>query len=185
MSRHVCPWWLGYLLASPLRRLIQDPAKILRPYVTPAMTALDVGSGMGFFTLPLAERTGPSGRVVAVDLQEKMLQGLMRRAQRAGLADRIETRLCTSDSLGLKDLEGSVDFALAFALLHEVPDRQKLLTEISRSMKPEGTFLLAEPAGHVTRADFEITVAYAEAAGFRRALSPSIRRSHSVVMKKG
>jgi hypothetical protein len=65
MAGHgVCPWWVGYLLASPLRRLQYDPAALLAPYVRTGMTVLEPGPGMGFFTLELARRVGPSGRVV-------------------------------------------------------------------------------------------------------------------------
>jgi SAM-dependent methyltransferase len=71
MSHRVCPWWLGYLLASPIRRLLQgDPEKILAPFVREGMTVLEPGPGMGFFTLPLARRVGPMGRVVAVGLTD-------------------------------------------------------------------------------------------------------------------
>ena len=61
----VCPWWAGYILASPLRRLIQDPRSLLAPYVHPGMTVLEPGPGMGFFTLELARLVGPAGRVIA------------------------------------------------------------------------------------------------------------------------
>jgi len=54
MAHRVCPWWLGYLLASPLRRLLQDPAAIVGPYVREGMTVLEPGPGMGFFTLAMA-----------------------------------------------------------------------------------------------------------------------------------
>jgi len=81
MALRVCPWWIGYLLASPLRRRLgQDPVKILSPYVREGMTVLEPGPGMGFFTIPLARLVGPSGRVIAVDLQPKMIESLKRRA---------------------------------------------------------------------------------------------------------
>lgn len=83
--QRVYPWWLGYLLVSPLRRLSQNPGKVLAPYVREGMTVLEPGRGMGFFTLELARLVGPSGRVVAVDIQPRMLAGLRRRAARAGL----------------------------------------------------------------------------------------------------
>ena len=54
----VCPWWMGYLLACPLRRFFEDPAKILATYVREGMTVLEPGPGMGFFTLELARRVG-------------------------------------------------------------------------------------------------------------------------------
>ncbi len=65
MPERVCPWWLGYFLASPIRRLWQNPAQILRPYVREGMTVLEPGPGMVFFTLELARLVGPfrqSGR---------------------------------------------------------------------------------------------------------------------------
>jgi hypothetical protein len=55
MAHRACPWCIGYLLASPLRRSVgQDPVKILFPYVGEGMTLLEPGPGMGFFT-----RIGP------------------------------------------------------------------------------------------------------------------------------
>ena len=50
------------------------------------MTVLEPGPGMGFFTLELARIVGPEGRVVAVDVQPKMVEGLQKRARRAGLS---------------------------------------------------------------------------------------------------
>jgi len=58
MSRTVCPWWLGYFLAHPLRRRIHDPVGILRPFVSEGMTVLEPGPGMGFFTVELDNRNG-------------------------------------------------------------------------------------------------------------------------------
>lgn len=58
LSHRVCPWWLGYLLASPLRRLLQNPDGILKPHVKEGMCVLDIGCGRGFFSLPLAKLAG-------------------------------------------------------------------------------------------------------------------------------
>src|SRR5271157_3136661 len=106
MSHRVCPWWLGYLLASPLRRLFQDPVKLLSPYVRAGMTVLEPGPGMGFFTLDLARLVGPGGHVVAVDIQPKMLSSLQRRLVRAGLLERVDARLVPADSMRLAGLAG-------------------------------------------------------------------------------
>ena len=69
MAHGVCPAWLDHLLACPLRRLIHDPEAILRPYLAPCMTVLEIGPGMGFFTVPMASMIGPSGRIVCVDVE--------------------------------------------------------------------------------------------------------------------
>ncbi len=184
MSSHrVCPWWLGYLLVSPLRRLLQDPEEIVGPYVKEGMSVMDIGCGMGFFSLPLAELVGETGKVVCLDLQEKMLKGLAGRALKAGLSDRIDPRICRQNSLGVSDLAGKIDFALAFALLHEAPDKERLLTEIYNTMKQTGELLLAEPSGHVSKPDFEQTVSIAQSAGFQVLCDLKIRRSRAVLLR--
>ncbi|MBN1983026.1 MAG: class I SAM-dependent methyltransferase [Chitinivibrionales bacterium] len=86
---HVCPWWLGYLLASPIRRLVQNPEKILKPFVREGFHVLEVGPGMGFFTLPLAAMVGPRGKIIAVDIQNHMVNELARRVAKAGYSDRV------------------------------------------------------------------------------------------------
>jgi ubiquinone/menaquinone biosynthesis C-methylase UbiE len=184
MSKRVCPWWLGYLLVNPLRKLYYNPETILKPYIHEGMTVLEVGSGMGFFTLPLARLVGESGRVVCVDLQEKMIRGVKKRATTAGLIDRIELRVCTPTSLGIDDLAETIDFALVFAVVHEVPDAKQFLSEIQRSLRKGGSLLFSEPAGHVSREAFEGTLATAQNLGFRVADSPKIRGSHSSLWVK-
>ncbi len=130
MAHGVCPWWLGYLLASPLRKLIQNPDEILSPYVQEGMTVLDVGSAMGYFSIPMARLVGPAGKVICVDLQEKMIASLKKRVSKAGLTDRVETRVCDNDSLKTENLATSVDFALAFALVHEHEHGGLLILEV-------------------------------------------------------
>jgi SAM-dependent methyltransferase len=184
MARHVCPWWIGYFLLSPVRRWGQDPQKILKPHVEPGMTVADIGCAMGFFTLDLARLVGDEGRVVAVDLQERMLRTMEKRARRAGLNDRIETRGCAEDGLGLDDLAGGIDFALAFAVAHEVPDQGGFLEQIHTALRPGSHLLLAEPAGHVTEDEFNLTLDAADHAGFEIVSRPTIRRSRTVLLQR-
>ncbi len=185
MAGHiVCPWWLGYLLASPLRRLMHDPAKILAPHVRQGMTVLEPGPGMGFFTLQLARMVGASGRVVAVDVQPRMLDGLKRRAAKAGLLDRVDARLAQPHSMGLADLAGTVDFALAFAVVHEMPDAGSFFAEVSQALRPGAHLLLAEPSGHVSGEQFETELTVAAQAGLEPADRPSIRRSRVALLKR-
>jgi SAM-dependent methyltransferase len=183
-DRKVCPWWLGYLLASPLRRLLQDPTKILSPYVREGMTVLEPGSGMGFFTLELARLVGPGGRVVAVDIQPQMLASLKRRAARSGLSARVDARLAAPDSMGVADLAGSVDLVLAFAMVHELPPGNSFFTEAALAMKSGGHLLFAEPAGHVNDTDFQTQLTAAGRAGLKVVNRPSIRRSYAALLEK-
>jgi ubiquinone/menaquinone biosynthesis C-methylase UbiE len=184
MSKRVCPWWLGYLLASPLRRLMVEPRKLLAPYVHEGMTVLEPGPGMGFFTLELARLVGVSGRVLALDIQSKMLDRLERRLTNAGLLARVDIRLVQPDSVGLADLAGSVDFVLAFAVVHEVPSAGPFFAELSRALKPGGSILFAEPVGHVKPALWDAELEAASQAGFIVAGRPDIRRSHAALLKK-
>jgi SAM-dependent methyltransferase len=184
MSQRVCPWWLGYLLASPIRRLLEDPEKVLAPYVREGMTVLEPGPGMGFFTLPLARRVGASGRVVAVDIQPRMIAGLKRRVARAGLLSRVDARVVAADSMGLTDLAGAVDFALAFALVHELPAVEPFFAEVAQASKPGAGLLFVEPSGHVKPPLFEEELQAAAKAGFELRDRPSIRRSHAALLKK-
>ncbi len=182
MAERVCPWWVGYLLVSPVRRLLQDPAAILAPFVREGTTVLEPGPGMGFFTLEAARRVGPRGRVVAVDLQPRMLAALRRRAARAGLGDRIDAREARLDTLGVGDLAGKVDLVLALLVVHEFPDAGRFFAEVRAALAPGGRVLVAEPAGHVTAAAFEETMAAAARAGLRRSPGPRVWRSRTAVL---
>jgi ubiquinone/menaquinone biosynthesis C-methylase UbiE len=183
-EEHVCPVWVGYILASPVRKWFQNPKKLLSPYIEEGMTALDAGCAMGFFSLPMARMVGPNGKVICVDLQEEMIAALEKRARKAGLAERIETRLCDQNSLGLNDLKEVIDFALASAVVHEVPDASEFFSELSAAMKPGGRLLVAEPNGHVEEEDFEVTISAAEQHDFRAIDRPQARRSRVVLLEK-
>jgi ubiquinone/menaquinone biosynthesis C-methylase UbiE len=185
MAEHFCPWWLGYFLASPIRKLwSDDPVKLIGPYIHQGMTVLEPGPGMGFFTLPLARMVGPSGHVVAVDIQPKMLSSLKQRALKAGLSSRIEARLAQSDSMGLADLKGSADFALAFAVVHEMPSPDAFFSEAAAALKPGATLFFAEPAGHVSPETFQTELEAAQKAGLMEVDRPPVRRSHAAVLRK-
>jgi ubiquinone/menaquinone biosynthesis C-methylase UbiE len=177
----VCPWWLCRCFDNPLRRLLHDPERLLGPYVTPGMTAVDVGCGMGYFSVGLAKLVGPGGRVVAVDLQERMLSGVERRASRAGLDDRIVRRLVKKESLGVK---GPVDFVLIFWMAHEVPDKPRFFGEIFSLLKTGGRILLVEPKVHVTQKNLAKTLAACRDAGFRVLDEPGVALSRAFLLEK-
>jgi len=185
MPHSVCPWWLGYFLASPVRRWLgQDPVAILRPYVREGMTVLEPGPGMGFFTIPLAQMVGPSGNVIAVDLQPKMIASLKRRAARKNLLDRIRAHVTSAETMGLSNLDGKIDFTLAFAMVHEFPDAAKFFAEVAHASKPGAQILLAEPRGHVKDTDFAAELTIAAAAGFYMRERPHVLRSHAALLAK-
>lgn len=175
---HVCPWWFAYTFDHPLRRLVQPPEKLLAPYVKPGSRAIDVGCGMGYFSIAMA-RLGAN--IVSVDLQQKMLDVLAKRAAKAGVRDRIEPRLADETSL---HLDGAADFVLSFWMLHEVPDKERLLREVRDALVPGGTLLLVEPKGHVSAKMFAEETALAAETGFSNAGAPQVAFSRAALIRK-
>jgi ubiquinone/menaquinone biosynthesis C-methylase UbiE len=183
-DRHVCPWWLGYFLSCPLRRFLENPEKILGPHVRPGMTVVEPGCGMGFFSLPLARMVGPDGRVVCVDIEKRMIRRLVKRAEKAGLAERIESRICDDGDLGLQDWRGRVDLVAAIHVIHEVPDARAFLRQVFKVLKPSSRLLVLEPRGHVSREAFQTTLAHARERGFRELEAPQFRGERTALLEK-
>jgi len=175
----VCPWWLCFTFDNPLRRLLHTPEIVLSPYVQPGYNVIDVGAGMGYFSIPLAKLVGLSGHVTAVDIQTQMLSVLSKRAKRSGVAASISTYLATPEYLGN---HAAADFILAFWVVHEVPDQEKLLRQIHALLKPNGLFLFVEPIVHVSRHYFLRTLQTAKSVGFSITEYPDIRISHSALL---
>ncbi|MCP4156198.1 MAG: class I SAM-dependent methyltransferase [bacterium] len=181
---HVCPRWVGYFLLNPLRKWMQNPEKILGGYLEEGMVSMDIGSAMGFFSIPMAKMVGEKGKVVCVDLQEKMIATLLKRAQKANVASRIETVICSADSLCIDDYKEKIDFLLTFAVVHETPDPKALFKQLYPVLKPGGKMLIAEPRGHVSEKAFKQSIDDALEAGFKELERPGIKRSLAILMEK-
>jgi ubiquinone/menaquinone biosynthesis C-methylase UbiE len=161
--QHVCPAEHSGWLTTPVRTLFNNPGRLLRGLVDEGEVALDLGCGPGFFTLPLAKMVGPTGSVIAVDVQQEMLDRLRARAVAAGVEQRIRFHLASPAGPGAG---GPADFALAFWMLHEVPDQSAFLGQVHDTLREGGTFLLVEPKGHVSKRLFAETVGRVRGAGF-------------------
>lgn len=183
-GNHVCPWWAGYLLNLPIRKLIENPKKLLGPLVQPGMTVADVGCAMGFFSLPLARMVGPHGRVICVDLQETMLQALQRNANRAGLLERIEIRKSSKTSLDLDQMRGQIDLICALFVVHEMPSPDAFFRQAYELLKPTGKMLIMEPKWHVSVATFDQFCQLARHTGFKTIPYHLPRKKHAVLLEK-
>jgi SAM-dependent methyltransferase len=139
---------------------------------------------MGFFTLEIAKLIGPSGRVVAVDVQPRMIEVLKRRAHKGGLLNRIDARVVNPASMQLADLDAVVDFVFAFAVVHELPSAASFFSEAARAMKSGADLLLAEPAGHVRGAEFAEQIKNAADEGLKVFNRPSINRCIAALLRK-
>ena len=177
MAEPLCPAWLSFTLTNAFRRLAQDPARILAPFIKEGETLLDIGCGPGFFTIPMARLVGPRGLVLAVDIQPKMLEKTRRRAERAGVEDRVRLHLAGRDGLGL---DVRADFALIFWMAHEVDDPVRFFRDILGALKPGGLALLVEPRVHVTARRYGEIVVAAMSAGFEPFRTEPVRLSRNV-----
>ncbi|MFA6225028.1 MAG: class I SAM-dependent methyltransferase [Methanoregula sp.] len=167
-------WW---------RQLNYQLGRLVNKYVHPGDTVLDIGCGPGLFTLPIARCVGENGKVIAVDLQEGMLEILEKKATKEGLLARIRLHKAEPQSLGL-EYPGRLDVALGACVIHEVPDTARLMREVFSLLVPGGTFLIAEPKHEIPMDEFETTLAMAASAGFRRGGTPFVLRSHTALLRK-
>ena len=182
---HTCPVWLGHVLASPLRRLFENPRHLVLPLVKPGDRVLELGPALGFFTLPVAQAVGDQGRMVCVEVQEGMLRGLRKRLEKRGLLGRTDLRLCTHDDLGLADLGGGCDVVLALHVVHETVSPTHTMLELVRCIKPGGLLLLVEPPGHCSPELFRTETDAAEREGMIRAPHPRVaRRKNLALLRK-
>jgi ubiquinone/menaquinone biosynthesis C-methylase UbiE len=179
-SGKVCPVELSGGLDSRLRRLLQNPQHLLAPHVHEGMTVLDFGCGPGFFTLELARLVGSSGRVVAADLQEGMLDKLRTKVRGSELESRIEVHRCKPDHIGIPP---PIDFVLAFYVLHELPDTAAFFSEVSQLLSIRGKVLVVEPPFHVSKASFESSLVKAESAGLAVVERPRVPFNKAAVLQ--
>ncbi len=178
-DEHVCPWWACYLFDNPVRKLFHDPYKMLSPYVKEGFTVIDIGPGMGYFTIPLLRLVGKDGRVIAVDIQEKMLAVLRRRAIKAGVDANLITHLSKPNDFGLKK---KADFIVAFWMLHEVTDQIRFLKDVKKLMKRTACVLIVEPRLHVAKTAFDRTIRMARQSGFKIEDYPLVSLSRAILL---
>jgi ubiquinone/menaquinone biosynthesis C-methylase UbiE len=177
----ICPVELANSLDSRFRRWLQDPRKLLANYLHEGMTVLDIGCGPGFFSLEMARMVGTSGRVVAADLQEGMLQKLRDKIKGTELEDRIILVKCDQDKTNVSE---RFDFVLAFFMVHEVPDKNSFFQQMKGVLKENGQFLMVEPKlFHVSRREFGVTTTLAEDNGFKIHQGPKLPLSWSAILK--
>jgi 2-polyprenyl-3-methyl-5-hydroxy-6-metoxy-1,4-benzoquinol methylase len=177
----VCPWWLAYFFDNPLRRLFHNPGKMFAPYLAEGGVAVDIGCGMGFFSIGMAKIVGEQGRVHAVDLQEKILAVLHRRARRRGVDTIIVPEKCGDTVI---DLSVAADFVLAFWVVHEVPDANALAQEVFSMLKPGGYFFMAEPRSHVSDTEIDRLTGCFDKAGLKPVARPRVALSTAFVYRK-
>ena len=161
------------LLEGPDRDAWQRPDQIMDFLeIAEGSVVADIGAGGGWFTIRLANRVGPNGRVYAQDIQPAMIDAINRRVERENLKNRVETVLGSAVD---PNLPKPVDVVLIVETYYEMDDPRTLLRNVRKSLKPGGRVGIVEfkKDGHGpgppmdVRVDPETVIQDAEAAGLR------------------
>lgn len=129
-------------LVRPERVTEEDPDKAVSLLgLKPGMTVADVGAGVGYYSVKLAEKVGPSGKVYATDIQPEMLRLLRQYVAKKGLKN-VEAVLSVATGTGLPD--GAIDLMILVDVYHEFSEPQKMLTALRRALKKDGRLVLLE-----------------------------------------
>lgn len=124
------------------REFEESPEKAIDSLkIKPGMYIADVGAGTGYFTVRMAKRVGPTGRVYANDVQPEMLSRLQENVEKEHL-NNVETVLGTQTDPKLP--AGKLDLILLVDVYHEFSQPQRMLREMRRALKDDGRLVLIE-----------------------------------------
>jgi ubiquinone/menaquinone biosynthesis C-methylase UbiE len=138
-----CPYGQRFWVEAPHPIITRERLySVLRPQDGERL--LEIGPGVGYYTLDMAEWVGPDGKVEIFDLQQEFLDHTSKRAAERGLANLIPTQ---GDATALPYEDASIDAVILTAVLGEIPDPVAALRQISRVLKPSGRLIVGELFG--------------------------------------
>jgi len=134
---------MKWMLDPPSSRGISSRTRktIEHLQISPGMMVLDAGCGPGRLSIPLAERIAPEGMVTAMDIQEKMLDEVRRRAEKKNIRNIRYLRGGIGEGKLIPD---SYDRIVMITVLGEIPNREKAMKEIVGALKSGGRILIEE-----------------------------------------
>ena len=136
------PEFLADLIDNPLRRKFQPPAEMpIRHGIETGMTVLEVGPGNGRYTVETARRIGAAGKVIAVDIEPKMIERVSRRAQTEGVTN-LEARVADVYNLPFED--GAFDAIYLITVISEIPEPERAMQEFHRLLSSSGVLAFSE-----------------------------------------
>lgn len=168
------------LLDCRFRLWFHNPRKLLKKFIRPSMTVLDLGCGTGYFTLEAARLLNNNGKVIAADVQQGMLDILKQKLKNSELGGVIEIHQCQEDRL---DLSEKFDFILAFYAFHEMKYIDNVISDLTKIVKPETKVFIAEQKIHVPKTIFNTIIDKLKNKGFEICERPSICFSRTAIMK--
>jgi len=138
-----CPYGQRFWVEAPHPIITRERLRsVLGP--EPGERILEIGPGVGYYTLDMAEWVGPEGKVEIFDLQQEFLDHTVERAAERGLANVIPTQ---GDATALPYEDDSMDAVVLTAVLGEIPDPVAALRQIHRVLKPTGRLIVGELFG--------------------------------------
>ena len=136
------PEFFDNIIDNPLRRRIQPPNNTpTRHKIEPGMKVLEVGPGNGSYTMATARRVGENGKVITIDIEPKMIDRVMKRAQIEGIKN-IEARVANVFDLPFED--GYFDAVYMITVIGEIPTPERAMREFYRVLSPQGTLSFSE-----------------------------------------
>jgi ubiquinone/menaquinone biosynthesis C-methylase UbiE len=129
-------------LDRPEREKEEGSSKLLAALkFTPGMVVADVGAGSGYYTFPIAEKVGPKGKVLAVDIQPEMLDLIKKRSAARKLTNVVPILGTVTDP---KLPAGEVDLILLVDVYHEFDHPYEMTEAMVKSLKPGGRMVFVE-----------------------------------------
>jgi SAM-dependent methyltransferase len=160
--RGPCPASFSWIVNNPIRRWYMRPV-LDRVGIRPGEKVLELGPGPGAFTIEAARRTEPGGRLIAVDIQSKMIASVERKVSESKLTN-VETHV--ADAFRVPVDTESIDRVFLVTVLPEIPDRKRVLQELRRVLKPDGVLSITEEFLDPDYPLVRTTICWAEEAGF-------------------
>ena len=136
------PFSQAHVLEHPLRPLIHPRRDTLNKFrFKPGDTVLELGPGIGYFTVVASRIVGSEGRILCLDVQPQMIGALCERLNERNVANAYPM---VGNALALPLGDDSVDAAYLVTVLGEIPDRPQALAELRRVLKPGGVLSISE-----------------------------------------
>jgi ubiquinone/menaquinone biosynthesis C-methylase UbiE len=178
------PEFLAGAIDHPLRRRYFQPPDetAIRHGLGPGMRVLDVGPGSGTYTLAAARRVGADGSVVAIDIEPKIIERVRRRAEEEGVTN-LDARV--ADVYDLPFGDGEFDAIYLIAVIGEIPEPVRAISELSRVLSASGTLAFSEMVVDPDYPRAQTLTGWAEEAGVRLRKRVGSAWYYTLIFEKG